>query len=102
MGNTHYRIFGSPKNKNKKRIGRGRKKKNRRADFASARDGGQRKRAGRLSPAVRSSKAELREQLRRGGQWSEQLRRGGQWRGQVHIYSDFNELPDDFMKHFTN
>ena len=90
MANTYYRIYGSPLNKKKRRIGRGRKKKARRIDWASARDGGRRKRAGALSPAFRPSKVELRTEPRR----------GGQWRGRVKIAPDFNELPDDFMKYF--
>lgn len=87
MAYTYYRIYGSPFRKKKKRIGRGRKKKARRIHWADARDGGRRKRAGRLSPAFRPSKVELRTELRR----------GGQWHGQVKIAPDFNELPDDFM-----
>ena len=59
MSNTCYRIYGSPKSKNKKSINRGRKKKARRISWASAKDGGRRKRAGSLSPAFRPSKKYL-------------------------------------------
>lgn len=63
MAYTFYRIFNSPLGKKKKRIGRGRKKKARRIYWADARDGGRRKRAGRLSPAFRPSKVELHTEL---------------------------------------
>ena len=93
MAYTYYRIYGNPLGKKKKRIGRGRKKKARRIHWAGTRDGWQRKRAGRLAPAFRPSKVELHTEMHRS-------RRGRQWRGQVKIARDFDELPDDFLKHF--
>ena len=63
MAHTYYRIYHSPLGKKKKRIGRGKKKKARRIHWADTRDGRERKRAGRLSPAFRPAKVELHTEL---------------------------------------
>ena len=60
---TGLRIFNGICNKKNRRISGGRKKKDRRCDRADSADGWERKRAGRLAPQHRTSKAVLRDEL---------------------------------------
>jgi hypothetical protein len=59
MGLTYYRIYDAPLKSRSGRQMKGRKKKHRRMNRASNRDGWERKQAGGLAPAFRPSKKNI-------------------------------------------